>query len=365
MMMRIISFSKTKHPLTPGEGRVRVLNRVTRSLGITLLLALTHSSYSQIGSLPGSFTRLGFGARGQAMGNSMSAVTNGIIAPYYNPALAAYQIGHVLNGNYSLLSLDRKLNHISYTQNLSLRKKGANHFSDDPDLQSIAGFSVGWINAGDANIDGRDDDGFKTGTLGVFENQFYFTLSNRFTDRLAIGLNFKFYYSGFNVFSVNQPASVTSSGFGLDIGVLYQLTEQVSVALVVQELVTKYRWDTSTLYGPERGKTTEYPFIRLYRAGAAYQLPDTTALVSCELEYTSEKTMTARIGAEVKLIPQFTLRAGVDKLRLSDSGLKPKPTVGFTVTQLLGIFSPSVSYAIIFEPVAPSSTHVVSVALNF
>ena len=338
-----------------------------KRIALTLILfgILFTESFSQIGSSAGGFTRLGFGARGQGMGNAMSAITTGTIASHYNPALPCFQEGHVFYGNYSILSLDRKLNQVSYTQNLAIRKKGANHFDGDPDLNSIIGISAGWINAGDANIQGRDDDGFKTQTLSVFENQFYFTLANRFSDRLAVGLNFKFLYSGFNVYSVNVPVGISSSGFGVDAGILYILSDQISVALIAQELVSKYQWDTSTLYGSDNGKSTEDPFVRRYRAGASYRLADSLGVVGAELEYTSAKTFAARIGGEVKLASQFTLRAGVDNLPLNDSGLKAKPTAGFTVHQPIGAFSPSITYAIIFEPIASSATHVISFALLF
>lgn len=329
------------------------------------LLILFMNVSAQIGGMAGGFSRMGFGARGQAMGNAMSAITTGTIATYYNPALAPFQEGHLFYGNYSFLSLDRKFNQISYTQNLYLRRKDANNFDTDPDLQSIVGFSAGWTNAGDANIDGRDDDGFKTKTLGAFENQFYFTVANLFSDRLAIGLSFKFYYSGFNVFFVNNDFSITSSGFGVDAGVLYRLSDNINVALVAKELVTKYRWDTGNIYGSENGKSTENPFVRLYRLGASYVLPDTIGVIGGEIELSSEKTILARFGGEYHISPLFTARLGIDRLQLKDSGFKPTPSLGFTVHQPIGAFSPSVSYAIIYEPISLSFSHVLSVALLF
>ena len=344
----------------------RFLNAFRIPLILITFCIASVTSFAQIGSLAGGFSRLGFGARGQGMGNGISAVTTGILATYYNPALAPFQEGHLFSGNYSFLALDRKLNQISYTQNLYLRHKAANNFDNDPDLQSIVGFSAGWTNAGDATIDGRDDDGFKTQNQSVFENQFYFTVANRFNDRLSIGLSFKFYYSGFNVsFTKTDVNSLTSSGFGVDIGILYKLTDQINLSLVAKELVTKYRWDTGNLYGPENGKSTENPFVRLYRIGAAYSLPDSLGLIAGEFEASSEKTYLARLGAEYFLTSNLTLRAGVDKMRLNNSGIQPVPAAGFTVSQPLGSFSPSITYAILFEAVAPSSTHVLSFALLF
>ncbi len=320
---------------------------------------------AQTGSVSGGFTRMGFGARGIGMGNAMAAVTEGLLNAYYNPALTPFVQGHVFQGSYSFLTLDRKLNQVAYTQNLPIEHKGAGNFAADPDLQSVLGFSAGWINAGDANIDGRDDDGFATKTLGVFENQFSFTVANRFNDRLAVGLSFKFYYSGFNIWYVNSASSLTSSGFGVDAGLLYRAGDRLNIALVAKELVTKYRWDTGNLYGPETGKSTESPFARLYRLGAAYRIPDAGLILSGEAEYSNQKTFLLRAGAEHALNDWLILRAGCDRIELTSTGMLPMPAVGFSVTQPLGTFSPAVHYAVQYDPVTFSTNHVLSISLLF
>ncbi|MBL0176820.1 MAG: hypothetical protein IPP94_16420 [Ignavibacteria bacterium] len=277
---------------------------------------------AQLGGTAGAFTRLGFGARGQGMGNAMSSVTTGIISSHYNPALTPFQKDHVLYGNYGILSLDRKLNQISYTQSITLRRKGAQKFAGDPDAQSIAGVSAGWINAGDADIQGYDSDGFKTEKLGVFENQFFLNFGNRFSERFSAGFNVKFYYSGLY-------DGVTSAGFGLDLGALYIVTDRLTVSFVAQEILTKYKWDTGSLYGAERGKTTENPFARIFRAGGAYRVDVLEgALVAAEAELYDGKTVLARAGAEVQLVEQLALRAGVERIAFTDNGVDPRPTFG-------------------------------------
>jgi len=326
------------------------------SLVATALLALNASA--QLGGTAGAFTRLGFGARGQGMGNAMSAISSGIISSYYNPALTPFQDGHVLYGNYGVLSLDRKLNQISYTQNIRLERTGVKKFADDPDLLSIAGISAGWINAGDADIQGYDSDGFKTDKLSVFENQFFLNFGNRFSEKLSFGFNVKFYYSGLYT-------NVTSSGFGLDIGALYSLNENINISLVAQELLTKYKWDTSTLYGPQRGNATEDPFARIFKLGVAYSLPASSLIVAGELEMYDGKTILGRIGGEVYAIERMALRAGIQRLDISNKGISAKPSFGISFSQPLSQFMPVVNYAFILEPVTTSPTHVLSFALSF
>lgn len=337
---------------------------MTRSFHIAcaaalLLLAVPREcAQAQVGGVAGAFTRLGFGARGQGMGNALSAVTTGTVSSYYNPALTPFQKGHVLYGSYSVLTLDRRLNQISYTQPVVMRRKGANKYPDNPDIQSISGVSAGWIGAGDGSIQGYDSDGFTTENLSVFENQFFLNFGTRFTSRLAGGINVKFYYSGLY-------EGVTSAGFGVDVGLLYHITDRVAVALVAQELLTKYKWDTGELYGSERGNATDDPFIRIVRAGASYTLPGGDGVADADVELYGGDAVLLRLGAEYWLVPQLALRAGVERIDLTGDGIDARPSCGVTFMQPLASMLPSVSYAFILEPVAPAPTHVLSFSLSF
>ncbi len=323
-----------------------------------MLGVITAAAWAQPGGTAGAFTRLGFGARGQGMGNALSAIPTGTISSYYNPALSPFQRGHVLHGSYSFLALDRQLNQVSYTQRLTLTRKGANKFREDPDVQSYAGISAGWTNAGDANIQGYDNDGFKTGTLSVFENQFYFNIANRFSERFSAGFNFKFYYSGLY-------KDVTSSGFGVDVGVLYSVSDALHIGVVAQELVTKYKWDTSSIYDQEYANNTADPFARIFRLGAGYLLPGQMGTVEADVEMYDSETYLMRLGGEYNATKYFTLRAGVERLDLSGNNIEPRPTAGFTIMHPVGSLMPVIHYAFILEPVAPVSTHVLSVAVQF
>src|SRR6266511_2042244 len=126
--------------------------KTTRLSIVVILFLFAGESYAQLGGFPGAFTRLGFGARGIAMGNAMTSVTRGDVLGYYNPALSAFQNEHLITASYSFLSFDRTLNFVSYTKNFKLPKQE----------QGGAGITFSWINAGVGNIDGRDNDGFHT-----------------------------------------------------------------------------------------------------------------------------------------------------------------------------------------------------------
>ena len=85
--------------------------------------AFAQASTTEISSMPGAFSRMGFGARGIGMGNAMSAVKEGNLVSYYNPALVPFQEGNSFQTSYTFLSLDRSLNFLNFTKRFELGKK--------------------------------------------------------------------------------------------------------------------------------------------------------------------------------------------------------------------------------------------------
>src|SRR5512141_2803546 len=150
-----------------------------KTLGSILLLlfCIAAESFAQTTGSAGAFARIGFGARGMGMGNALSAVTTGAISTYYNPALSAFSEERTGAATFGILSLDRYVNFLSYTQS----------------LPPHAGLSVGIINAGVRNIDGRDNDGYHTDDYSTMENQFDLSFSNRVDERVALGVTVKMY----------------------------------------------------------------------------------------------------------------------------------------------------------------------------
>ena len=141
--------------------------------GFLFTLFATFSCLAQSAGNAGAFARLGFGARGMGMGNALSAVNTGAISTYYNPALSPFEEQRIGSATFGILSLDRYLNFLSYTQSL------APH----------AGLSVGLINAGVRNIEGRDEDGYHTEDYSTTENQFYLSFGNRVDEHVSLGVS--------------------------------------------------------------------------------------------------------------------------------------------------------------------------------
>ncbi len=301
---------------------------------ILLLSVLTISSYSQLGGLPGAFTRMGFNARGISMGNAMTSVTSGDVNGFYNPAVSSFQNEHLINASYSFLSLDRSLNFVSYTKNFKLPKQ----------TEGGAGITFSWINSGVGKIDGRDIDGFSIGELSTSENQFLFAPSIMVSDKISLGVGFKLYYS-----KLYEGVSATS--FGFDLGGIYKVNDKINVGVTVKDINSKYEWNTIDLYG-QNGNQTKEKFPRLFTLGVSYQLPKNFGIVSVDYETSNKKSNIIRVGAEISPVKDINFRAGVDRFDLSSedkiAGARAMFGIGYQRSFLSYIVG--IDYSFVIEP---------------
>ncbi len=318
-----------------------------KSLSLVVLISLfclpsqpaAQTVRSTLGGLPGVAMRMGFGARGIGMGNALTAVKSGDIVGYYNPGLTPFQSLPSGVAAFGLLPLNRRLNFISYTQ----------------ELKPTAGISVGIINAGVSNIEGRDNDGVPTETYSTSENAFLFGFANKFGDSFSVGIGTKIlYYSLFQ--------SVTSTTVGFDIGLLYVLDGEWAIGAVLQDVNSKYKWDTSKIYG-RLGNSSEEVFPLRKRIGVSYEPKSLNVLLSWELEFVGSEYIT-RVGGELRPIDEFTLRAGVDQINFGGS-IVAKPSFGFALQTTLKSLRTGVHYAMVLEPYSPGEIHIISLSLTF
>jgi hypothetical protein len=319
-------------------------------------IIFSQPQFSSIQSLSGSFSRMGFGARGIGMGNALSAVTDGNLVSYYNPAVSAFQDDNSFHTSYSILSLDRSLNFLNFTRRFDFYSMTDTAENRKP--RSSAGISAGIINAGVSNIDERDNQGFKTGTLSTSENQFFIGFANRFSEKISLGVAVKFYY--FKLYN-----DISSNAIGLDIGALYKLNNNINFAFVISDINTKYEWDTGSLYGPAQGVMTKNSFPVLKKFGASYKGLNDKLLVAAEYELSSYESGILKLGAEYSLMERFILRGGIDQFNLVNSDYPVKPAAGFSYFHFFGSLLVGVHYAFMLEQYSAYDRHIVGLNLNF
>lgn len=328
-------------------------------IAITLLtstIIIAQPQFSEIAARVGAFSRIGFGARGIGMGNAMSAVITGELVSYYNPAVTVFQENNSVLTGYSFLSIDRNLNFLSYTRRFDFYSK-KDSLVENPKPRNSAGISIGVINAGVSNIDGRDNNGLPTGELSTSENQFYLAVANRFSKRFSIGISAKFYY-----YKLFKEISTTS--FGVDIGALYKVSDQFTVALAVVDINSKYKWDTSPVYEAD-GVNSEDKFPNLRKLGVSYHNKKIGLLASLEYENSSAKTNILRAGVEYNIYEGLYLRGGIDQFNLSNTDWPIKPSLGFSFYKSFGNFVVGVDYAFAIERYSSSDRHIVGLTFNF
>lgn len=328
---------------------------------ITICVLISQVLFSQqnfisSNSSVGSFSRKGFGARGIALGNSASSLTDGNLTSYYNPAQSVFQKDNLFSTAYTFLSLDRSLNFLNFTRKFEFfdAKDSAN---TNRKPRTSAGISFGVINSGVSKIDGRDNQGFKKGDLSTSENQFFIAVSNRFSDKLAIGLSFKFYY-------YKLYEDVTSTGLGFDFGAIYFINKQLTLAVVLSDINSKYKWDTSPLFGTE-GTISEHKFPLTKKLSLTYNFEDPDLILTGEYEFDNMGNTLFRMGSEYIIFDSFTLRGGIDNINTATTDAPIRPSLGFGYLSDLQFARFTFDYAFMLEPYSPSPQHVIGINIIF
>jgi hypothetical protein len=317
---------------------------------------IAQPKFTELAGKPGAFSRIGFGARGIGMGNTVSSITEGELVSYYNPAITPFQDNNSFQAGYSFLSLDRSLNFLSYTRRFDFYSS-KDTVAESRKPRTTAGLSIGAINSGVGKIDGRDNNGLPTGELSTSENQFFIGLAARVSEKFSLGVSVKFYY-------YKLYEEISSTGLGFDIGALYRINENFNVALVIADINSKYKWDTSPIYEQE-GIISEDKFPNLRKVGVSYRNKDIGILGAIEFENSDAKSNILKAGVEYNIYDQFFIRGGIDQFNVSNTDWPVKPSLGFSFFQPFGNFVVGVDYAFQIEQYSSADRHILSVNFNF
>ncbi len=334
---------------------IGLINKTFLVLIIFSFIMEAQSETSSISIKPGAFGRMGFGARGKGMGNAMSAVIYGNVSSYYNPALSPFQSGNSFQTSYSFLSLDRSLNFLSFTKNFEFGKKKDESGNEKP--RSVAGLSIGLINAGVGDIQERDNQGNVTGDISTSENLAFLGLSTRFSEKVSIGLTIKFFY-------YKLYEDITSTGIGFDLGAIYLLNENLTFSFLFSDIKSEYKWDSNPLYGAS-GTSSDEKFPLRKTFGVSYKFDDPDLIVSAEIENSNAETTFVRFGTEYNIYPGLFVRGGLDTWNLSNSDFPARPSAGFSYFYTADSFKLGVDYAFVIEPYSSSDQHIVGLTVNF
>ncbi|HCR49130.1 MAG TPA: PorV/PorQ family protein [Rhodothermales bacterium] len=311
----------------------------------------------------GAFSRMGSDARGVAMGNALVAEGFGQTSGFYNPALAPYIAEQHLMVSYSALTFDRNLQSISFAS----------------PMKPQAGITAGLIHGGVSKIDGRDASGYHTEDIGTNEYLVYGAFGTRIGRRTTFGIRFSYFLADY--YENVEPSTTLS----LSSGITVKIRENLRLGFTTDDLLGKYRWDTSKLYEENGRETTDNLPVRL-RTGAAWQSHNQKLTLSGEVESRVEKisqetpsssvqagilqtisgaetlrlqSTRLRLGAEYWLSSPIALRAGLEQTEAAFL-----PSAGFSIRQNLGELRFKLDYALRVEPFGTGLMHLLSLRMG-
>ena len=313
----------------------------------------------------GSFARIGFSARGMAMGNALTSDISGNVSPYYNPALAPFASRQNLQASVGVMTFDRQLQTLQFASSLPPK----------------AGIALGVIHAGVTDIDGRTESGYHTESLSTDEFNIFLSFGLKISERFTFGLALQIFRADL----LDDLEPVNSAG--LDVGFTIGLSETLRLGLVADDLLAAYSWDTSGLFS-EGGKRTTDNLPRRLRVGLSKQWMEGRLLVAADyeaafstqeyrvrsvevrdnrpIEFSDLVEATrfsglARLGGEYRMTDQFAVRAGLD--HIGPTLAEVRPGIGFQLIQPLGQLTTWIEYAGVLEPYGTGTLHMLTLRL--
>ena len=161
------------------------------------------------------YLRMGVGARALAMGGAFTSVADDATAAYWNPA-GLVKIEHIeATFMYAAnMNVDRNLNYFAYTHWLG-----------------VGGIGVSWLNAGMDDFTMRNSDGGYEGSGDVGDNAIMFSYGFE-VGSLMLGGTAKVLHQ--DIFGESE------TGFGIDLGAMFDLTDNASAGLMIRDIGSQY-----------------------------------------------------------------------------------------------------------------------------
>ncbi len=332
-------------------------------LVVTGTLILFSGTQSVSGQSPGAFSDRGFGGRGIALGNAQVADAFGSGSPWYNPALAPFYSDQMIEAAYTFLTNDRRLEYLQFAIPMKPR----------------AGVAVGLIHGGVSNIDGRDASGYHTETYSTDDYAAFLAFGSRVGSKVTIGIAFRFFRS-------TLLPELNANSIGIQIGTTVEVRKNLFVAASLDNILSRFEWDSSDVLGSSGQKTTDDFPLKL-RLGVGYRLLDDKLTLLGEYESRFENVgipipgvdvvggsprstttieeltlhqSSFRVGGEYQMAEILLLRFGVDRIGDGGGG-EVIPSAGFTLKYAVGELGTRFDYTFGKEAFGLGTFHIIGI----
>ncbi|MEW6413417.1 MAG: PorV/PorQ family protein [Candidatus Zixiibacteriota bacterium] len=262
------------------------------------------------GNTAAEFLLIGAGARPSAMGGAFSAVSEGAVASYWNPA-----------GLTSVETSEFLLSHFAWYQDMTVEYGAyARQMSDRMTLAA----SVTYFNYG--AIDGFDLSGLPTGEISAYDIAGAISLGYKTSEKLSLGLTGKV---------INQKLDdISATTFAVDFGTKYDLG-RIALAGVLTNLGPDISFD---------GTTENLP-AALHLGLAGYPVED-RLLLTADVEKRLHGETVVHQGVEFNHNGQYFLRSGYSYYPSAD---ERNFATGITLGAGLKFNNAAFDYAYTFE----------------
>lgn len=245
------------------------------------LFLYTHSSAAD--SRQGHSAYFGIGARAMALNGAFTAVSNDYTAPFWNPAAMDFFSTTKIGAMVNQMSLNRKLKYASAVA--PTHRWGA--------------FAISWSGFAVEGIEARTNNTWQPDRLFDYnENSFYFCYAYRFLPFLSLGANFKIFHF--------QILEATANGIGIDVALLFALSQKARIGFVTQDLNSRLKWSSGT----------QEKFIPNYRFGFAVE-PFANILLTADYHYANDGQSRISFASEVIAMNVFKIRCGIAQDRFT------------------------------------------------
>jgi hypothetical protein len=315
-------------------------------LSIVALAMAIRADSDGDGGQAGAFRDLEIGGRPSAMGGAFTAIAEGGVGYFYNPAGLAQTHDYTVGFAYRAMHLDRRLG----------------YFSVGIPAREEARLSIDWLHAGTDPLDARDEQGniILGEEISYSENLIGATFSKKFGTNVILG--------GKLFYAQNDVANISASTAGIDIGGLVKLDARktflnpvfplVQFGAVVENIGANYRWATANYWesrGSDRGVVVDESFPTNFRVGTALVSPY-SHIFSADLEINTASMIKSHFGGEYTYKRALSLRAGLDDLH---------PTVGLGVFKKFDAFALWVDFSYLTDKADEGDDVLVSFDLSF
>lgn len=289
-------------------------------IGLSVLLlvssAIAHKK-ATLGSFDGFVERMGAGTRELGRGNTGSADTASMPAAYWNPAILGFRENFAYTMNAEKRDLDRVGGSLGIESKVGKRM----------------GVGFAMLYRGDINFDVINEDDETMGTATPYFTMMYLGFAYRATRRDAFGLSLSMSYDNLDISEYYDGIELVDdyrSPVTVNLSWLRQWNDKWSTSVVIRNLSfgenLSARWSKNTSTDNSVA-STEGVRPKVLQIGVGYRskIMDKNVYAWMEaLDYQVADTLlafdsdlhvwTGRVGFECEIIPDGTLRLGMDDL---------------------------------------------------